>query len=131
MRNYLIVAIVAAISGAAITKYYWPTNKITEVAVTHTDIVTQVREVVRPDGTKEITTITTDKTVKKDTNTVVAVSSKPKYQASISATRPVEYLTGGPIIYGVQIDYNILGPITLGVRADTSKQVGLVVGVAF
>ena len=131
MKNYLIVALAAALSGAAITKYYWPTERSTEVEVVRNNVVTETREITKADGTKEVVTVVTDKTTKKETATVVAVSTKPKYHVSISATRSLNYLTGGDVIYGAQLDYNVLGPVTLGVRADTSKQFGLVIGVAF
>lgn len=131
MRYYLIGVLAAATLGAGVTKYYWPNNVTTEIEVIRNNIVTEVREIVRPDGSKETTTVTTDKTTKKETATQTTVALKPKYHASISATRSVDALTSDKTIYGAQLDYNILGPFTVGVRADTSKQVGLVVGVSF
>lgn len=135
MIKYVIIILVSVAIGATITKLYYPTlQTVTETKeVVRNNVVTEVHEVIRTDGSKEIITVTVDKTVKKDTSSVVAVVAPklPQYHASISATRSTDALLNGDVVYGAQLDYNVIGPISVGVRADTSKQIGLVVGVAF
>lgn len=135
MKYYLATALVSVAIGATVTKFYYPTlQTVTETKeVVRNNVVTEIREVIRTDGSKEIITVTIDKTVKKETASVVAISAppKPKYHASISATRSAEALLSDSMVYGAQIDYAILGPISVGIRADSTKQIGLVVGVAF
>ena len=135
MIKYAILILVSVVIGATITKLYYPTLRtVTETKeVVRNDIVTEVHEVVRKDGTHEIVTVIVDKSVKKETASVVATipSAKPKYHLTFSASKPIKELASDNMVYGAQLDYAILGPISLGVRVDTSKQIGLVIGVAF
>lgn len=137
MKYYLATAVVAAVIGASITKYYYPTlQTVTETKeVVRNNVVTEIHEVTRTDGTKEVITVVIDKTVKKETASVVATAAplKPKYHASVSVTRSADELlnNGATMVYGAQLDYNVLGPISVGIRADSSKQIGLTLGVAF
>lgn len=135
MKIYISIALIAAISGAALTKHYWPTQVTTtkEIEVVKTNVVTEVREVVRVDGTKETVTIIKDTSTKKSTDTTVAIAAPPKplWNVSLSATRSSNELLHGKLIYGVQATYNLLGPFSLGARVDTEKQIGLVLGMEF
>jgi hypothetical protein len=72
LKNYLVVGIISFVLGGAVIKYYWPTpvnvdNKQTvETGDTKNNIITVTTEKVKADGTKEITTTTTDKSEKKE-----------------------------------------------------------------
>ena len=118
-------------AGGAITKHYWPTIKNVETEVVRNNIVTEVREVVKPNGTKETVTVVRDNSTSKSTNTKIEVPKKPQWHASISATCSTQDLKCQKTIYGAQLDYNFAGPFTIGVRADTEKQVGLTLGFSF
>lgn len=135
MKTNLIIAAICLLLGAALTKYYFPTlrTETKEVEVIRNNIVTEIREVVRQDGTKEIVTVVKDTSTKKstDTSTVLAAPPKPKWHATVSATRSPSDLFSAATIYGAQLDYNVLGPLSIGIRADTSKQIGLTLGVSF
>lgn len=135
MKLNLIIAALCLLIGAGVAKYYFPTlrTETKEVEVVKNNIVTEVREIIRTDGSKEVITVVKDTSTKKstDTSTVLAASPKPKWHATVSGSRSATDLLNAPLVYGAQIDYNILGPLTVGIRADSSKQVGLTIGVAF
>ncbi len=66
----ILLVIVAAVS-AAVTRYYYPKieykNQEVIVEVIKTDVRTIIKEIIRPDGTKETITDTTDKSTRKET----------------------------------------------------------------
>lgn len=134
MNNKVVVVVCAACLalGLYLGKTMFATVETKEVQkeVVRKDIVTVVKEVVRPDGTKETETISTDKSVEKSDKTVVmsAVNAAPNWFISASLERNS---LDGPSVYGVQVERRILGPFSLGVRVNTEKTVGLVIGMEF
>lgn len=131
LTKYIILFVVAAGAGSAVTKYYWPTTKNVGTEVVRNNIITQVREVVRQDGTKEIVTVVTDTSTKKSKEVKTEVAKKPQWHATLSASCPIGDLRCTKTVYGAQLDYNFAGPFTIGVRADTENQVGITFGVSF
>jgi len=70
IKNVTILVLIVAALSAALTRYYFPkvemkTQEITKEVIRN-DIRTIVKEVTRPDGSKEVITETTDKTVKRE-----------------------------------------------------------------
>jgi hypothetical protein len=120
------------LTGLYIGKTYYSRTEVKEVEkeVVRTDVVTVVKTVERPDGTKETTATTTDKSVAKKDSSITSVTAvaKPDWHISISSSRS---LSNVELIYGLQIERRILGPFSLGIRADTEKQIGLVIGMEF
>lgn len=120
------IVLVVAVMSTALTKYYWPNveskTQVVERQVIKTDVVTVVKEVTRVDGTKEIVTTTTDKTVKKEdtkaTEVKIAIKSK--------------YIFGGGIVsnfkdkpdYEISAGMRIIGPIFGQVKYQTNGSIG-------
>jgi len=100
-----------------------------EKEVIKRDVVTIVKEVVRPDGTKDTTTTTTDRSKENRTDSSTVVKAAPLYHISAIASIP---LNASPTpIYGIQIERRFAGPFFLGVNAQTNLHIGLVVGMEF
>lgn len=115
------------------------TKQDTEIDVNkHKD--TTVTETVRPDGTKQVVTHTTEDTNKQtntektdETNTqtdskTTEVSSTSKVTVSVLTATSTD-LHG--IVYGGSVTKPVLGPITLGVFGFTSGVFGASVGLTF
>lgn len=136
MNPKICVALVVLALGLGIyvgKSQYSKTETVeVEKEVIKRDVVTVVKEVVRPDGTKETETTTIDKSKeKKDTLTSVATGTiKPDWHISISASAASVAEISSPA-YGFQIERRILGPFSAGLRIQTDKQIGLVVGYEF
>jgi len=137
--NYKIASIAAvliAIAGFAVgSKLGSKTvteTKIVEVEkqVVKRDVVTQIKVVTRPDGTKEEVTLITDKTTEtKDVAKTLDTKTKPDWHVSGAASVNVSDLTKQ--IYSATIERRVLGNVFIGATLNTSKQVGLVVGMEF
>lgn len=133
-KIYTALIAVALGLGVYIGKQAFSVTKTVEVekAVVRNDIVTVVKEVVKPDGTKEIVSTTTDKSVERKDSTVVKAVAAPQPQWHISASASVQPSSGSyQPVYGLQVERSILGPFSIGVHADTNKQIGLVIGYEF
>jgi len=116
----------------AVTHYgsYWygsqkPAEvKIVEKEVIKKDVITQIVEVVRPDGTKETKTIIIDKSTEKSSkNTEIT-------------QRPKDWLVGAYYkvnspAYGISANRRVLGPIFVNVSADTGRNLTVGLGMEF
>jgi hypothetical protein len=126
-----VVAILAAlVLGLWLGKSQFPRTetKVVEKEVVKRDVVTVTKEVVRPDGTKETVTTSTDKS-----QSVADKSSSIKTEASqwhVSAAIKRESLVSQDI-YALTIERRVLGPVHVGVTVDTKQTIGLVVGMEF
>lgn len=132
-RNVLILMVLVAVASAGLTRYYFPQVEFKNVEVTkevvRNDIRTIVKEVVRPDGTKEIITETTDKSVKKETSSSeTLIAAKPQWMFDIGARANI---SDREIFYDLQVQRRILGPFFLGAKASTDKTVGVSIGMEF
>lgn len=128
--------IVAALGlGIYIGKSYFSKTQTVEVEkeVQKSDVVTVVHEIVKPDGSKETTSTTTDKSVtNKDAKSSIVSVAPPPPNWHVSASYAVEPLSGSyQPIYGLQVERRILGPFSVGVRAQSDKQIGVVVSYEF
>jgi hypothetical protein len=130
MHKIYTALIVAALgAGIYIGKSMFSKTVEVEKEVVRTDVVTVVKTIERKDGTKETTSTTTDKSVaKKDSTSTVAVVPRSQYHVSVSGSRSLD---DSNIVYGLQIEKSFIGPLSLGVRVQTDKQIGLVVGYEF
>lgn len=101
-----------------------------EKEVVRTDIVTVVREIIKPDGTKETISTLTDKSVarKDSSHSTSKAETSPNWHISASAARSLESAVP---VYGLQIERRILGPISVGINVNSERQIGLVVGYEF
>jgi hypothetical protein len=102
-------------------------TKTVEVERVQKDVVTVTKEVVRPDGTREIISTMTDKSKESSTKTATVMAPKD-WHISVSDNRTS--LTSADV-YGLQIERRVLGDISMSVRVQTDKSVGLVVGLEF
>ena len=133
MKNILLTGAICLILGVGLGSQIFPRIKTetveTEKEVVRKDVVTVVKEVIRPDGTKETTSTTTDKTKENKSATVTSKTLASNYHISISATTNDIKLQ--EIVYGVQVQKRIAGPLFLGLTVNTQKQAGISVGMEF
>lgn len=131
-RNIAIGLVVCVALGYSLGRYFQP-PKVETVEVTKEvikkDVVTVVKEVVRPDGTKETETTTTDRTTEtSNTSNSSKVAIKPAWKVNAM----VGYNIGQPKVeYGVMAQKNFIGPISLGAYATTERTIGVTVGLEF
>jgi hypothetical protein len=137
MANYKIifVALLASfVLGVGVAYKLLPPKvetktEVQEREVTKNHIVTVVKEVTRPDGTKEKTSTTTDTSVEhKDRQITIEKAAVKDWFVTAGVAK--ESLTG-PEIYQLSVNRRILGPIYLGASATTEKQIGINVGLEF
>lgn len=134
LKVYGIAALVFVVS--LVSAYQYGKSKaavVTQVqevekVVEKRDVITVVKEVTRPDGTKETITTKEDKSVinsKREKETIVA-----KNDWFISAGAGYNF---DKTAIGYQIDINrrVLGDIFIGAWGSTNKEAGLKVGVEF
>lgn len=131
-RNVVILMVLVAAASAGITRYYFPQlefkNTETVKEVVRNDVRTIVKEVTRPDGTKETVTETTDKSVKKESSTSeTIISAKPQWMFDIGARAN----SSREIFYDLQVQRRIAGPFFLGAKASTDKTIGVSIGMEF
>jgi hypothetical protein len=127
MRRYIIIAIIAAAAGAAITKTYFISTKIetVEKEVIKDRIITVIKERKNPDGSSEKETIIdeTKKEVRDKKETVVLAPPAPDWSVGLASDLKQ--------LYRLDVQRRVVGPVHAGVWADTSKQVGLSVRIDF
>lgn len=94
---------------------------IKEVEVVKKDVVTVIKEIVRPDGTKETVTTITDKTKetsKKDSkseSSTVIVYAKPQWRVQSSSS-----LETNPK-FGLGLERRVLGSVFMGIGTTNVK----------
>lgn len=129
MKNYIIVAAIAFITGAVGVKFLFPTvqEKIVEkqVDVIQKDTVTEVREVTKPDGSRETITVIVDKSKEKKESSKVIAIAKPDWHLSVAAVGLKDRY------YQLQLERRVIGEIHVGVLANTKKEIGLTIGMSF
>lgn len=140
--KYIVIAVLAVGGlGYATGRYLQPAKveirieeKIKEVEVVKHDVRTVIREVTRPDGTKETETVIEDKTQEsrqkesERKEEKIVTNDKPQWKANVLLTTKQGLL--GPA-YGASVERRILGPIFAGAFANTDKVIGVTVGIEF
>lgn len=119
--------------GYKVTKGAIKPEVKTEVKEVSVDkIITKVvtKEITRPDGTKEVVTVTDrdEKVVKTNTNTIIV--DKNKWIATIDVSKSFRDLTEKEV-YGLNVSRRIIGDVFVGGRVTTNRDVGVVIGVQF
>lgn len=129
MRGVIALLVALAI-GYSLGRYLQPPEiRIEEREVTiHHDTVTTIREIVHVDGSKEIVTIIDDKTKEESTTKTETSTMRPQWLVT-AGFNPKCVTTG--YLYEVSVSRRVLGPIMVGVFANTDKNIGLNVGLEF
>lgn len=131
--NIAIALLVCIGLGYGIGRYVQPAKvevKETTKEVIKRDVVTVVKEITRPDGTKETETRTEDRSTE---------TSDTAKNSKVTAQRPAWKVNGmigyvsdkSKTEYGVMVQKDYIGPVSLGAYATTEKTVGLTVGFSF
>jgi len=137
-KQLAVAFLLVAAAGVAAGRYINPRVEIKveehtkEVEVVKRDVKTVIKQVERPDGTKETETTIEDKTrsetQKESDKESSKIVSNEKAQWKISAHLvPKEGLLGP--VYGASVERRILGPIFAGAFGNTDKVFGLSVGI--
>lgn len=130
MKNLLISGVVGAVLGAALAIYLRPATiveKEVQNEVVRKDVVTVIKEVVRPDGTKETSTTTTDKSKENKQNTIVKAELPKRPDWLLSAG----YDLNKENSIELAVQRRIIGPVFLGIGADQKGTVKALVTVEF
>ena len=137
----LLALLLVGLGGYGAGRYMTPakiqvkTEIITkEVEVTKKDVKIIEHEIKRPDGTIDKTTTTEDKTVVSDSRdskskaSEVVVGVKPQWKVQALTTfKPTSF----SYLYGISVERRILGPVFVGVHANTDKNVGISLSFEF
>ncbi len=128
---YSVVLVALSVAG---TRYLWPQietqTKIEEKEVVRTDVRTVIREVVKPDGSKETVTEIIDKSKQSSTKESLQITTR-KNDWFVTAGVAAELGNFQQQTYNLQVNRRILGPIFLGVSGNTRREVGVAVGFEF
>lgn len=132
-----VISIVLALGGYAVGRYLQPpevvtkeVEKIKEVEVIKRDVKTIIKEVVRPDGSKETTT-TIDESTRENTRRqtdnqkeVIVAASKPQWKAGLTAKASISNIVP---VYGVQVERRVMGPFFVNAQgwSDGTAALGL------
>jgi len=103
----------------------------TEKEVKRNDITTVVKEIKKADGTIEIVTTTVDKTketIDKKLVAKVTEARKNLYHVAVASDHMIKGTQG---LYSLTIERELISSFTLGIKADTDKNVGVVLGFNF
>jgi hypothetical protein len=128
--NYKIVFIIAAVGfiggwQAASQRCSNTTAKTTTEETSHTKTITKT--VKQPDGT--ITIISTiDERAKSNT---VASLPVPRKKTNVSVLMSNDFSARFKPVYGISVQRELLGPITVGVFGLTNSTVGVSIGINF
>ncbi len=156
-RTKIIIVVIALATSFAVGRYTVSEKvrietKIVEVEkktdnkkrdeVKKKNTKTTVTETDKPDGTKTITTETTDTGVDTSTDTEVATDStnkasdtikevtKGESKVTLSALGGIDF-TNGHYVFGASVTRPILGPLTLGIWGLTDMTAGISLGLQF
>lgn len=132
------IVVISMIIGGAITAKFVSSREVVKTqtidrVVVQDHVVTVVKEIDRPDGTKEITTTADQVTNKTDNSIKSAEDLKPPELKNWMVSGGIGLDFDGTVdkVYDVNINRRILGPIFVGAWANTKSQAGLNVGFEF
>jgi len=133
IKKILVISLASLALGVYLGKKFTPpvveTKEVTKDVIQH-DVVTVTKEVIRPDGTKEVLTTSTDKSQEKKEKVEVKTVAQLPPNWHISASLERASLTSTNI-YALQVERRILGPAFLSLRVNTDKVIGIGVGYEF
>ena len=135
--NYKLLGIYTLVIVAlsvGITKRLWPTTqsstKIEEREVVKKDVQTVIKEVVRPDGTKETVTTIVDHSKESSKKTLEQLVMKQNdWFVAAGAEARLNELNNP--IYKLEVNRRILGDVYVGATANTQGTFGLQIGFSF
>jgi len=141
-KKYIVMAIVFMCAvGYAFGRYFQPPQVVTkevevikEVEVVKREVKTIIKEVTRPDGTKETTTTideNTKETTRKDQNRqneTIVTAQKPQWKVDLMVKAS---LTNIIPVYGASVQRRILGPMFVGVQGWGDQSAGVSLGMEF
>lgn len=130
MNKFIIGALALGV-GIAGTRYLWPRieykHTVQEKEVIRKDIVTVIKEVVRPDGSKETVTEIVDRSKESSTRKeTLTKAAQPQWSVGAYTTFNEKIPT-----YTVTVDRRILGPFSLGVYGQTNSTFGAGIRLEF
>lgn len=132
MSKQIVFSALLVAASVAATRYYWPAVRtqtvVQEKEVIRKDVRTIIREVVRPDGSKETTTEIVDRSKQDNSSSHTVSTYRANWQAAVTAKADLSNLQP---VYGVQVGYRVLGPAWVGVGISTDKTVTAFVGFEF
>lgn len=117
IKTIAIVAIVLFVSGYGAGRYFQPPRietkiEVQEKEVIKKDVVTVIKEITKPDGTKELVTVITDKSTEKKDKQFESVVSKPAEKQWLASVGVNPFAVTDT--YSAKIDRRVLGPIFVG-----------------
>jgi len=134
LRPMLIALVIGLVIGSI--GGCWATKKLTkpevrteiqEKEIVRTDIRTVTRTVERPDGSKETVVETVDKTKSVASKQAVVEVSKPNWSAGVAVEADYKLQP----VYEIELNRRVLGPIFVGVSANTEAELGIRLNVEF
>lgn len=134
MKNKIIMIVISLLVGAGVGWYAKkPTSEVREkeVEVIKKDIVTVVKEVTRPDGSKEIVTTTTDKSSEnKVTDKKTTILPNRDWKAGVGIHQSVKH-PDLDRVYSVSVERRVFDKVWVGVQGQTDGMAGLSVSIEF
>lgn len=133
IKNTAILVLIVAALSAGLTRYFFPQVEFKNVEITKevikNDIKTIIKEVTRPDGSKEIVTEIVDKSTKKETTkSETIIAAKPQWMFNVGARMNV---SNRDLYYDLQAHRRIMGPFYLGASVSTDKTIGVSIGMEY
>lgn len=133
-KSAAIYTLIVAALAVSATKRLWPTidTKLTiqEKEVIKKDIQTVIKEVVKPDGTKETVTTIVDRSKESSKKTLEQIVTK-KNDWFVAAGAEAKLNELNTPSYKVEVNRRIIGDIFVGATANTQGTVGLQIGFTF
>lgn len=144
IRNYIIIAISCLLIGRYVLQPKQQVKEVVKVVEVEKRVKeekrktrTETREVVKPDGSKEVTTVTTEDTASKETGSKESKVDKTlvaKQGSGITlgvlALKDLDQFSDKPE-FGVLTAVPVFGNISVVGTADTTKRVGLGLAMEF
>ena len=136
LKTWIISIVAVAALAYATGRYLQPAKvEIKEVEkiveVIKRDVHTVIREVVRPDGSKEVVTVIDDKTretnKKESSKETIITNIKPQWR--VQGIADLTHLAAP--VYGVGIERRILGPVFAGAFVKANREYGVSVSLEF
>ncbi len=123
----VLVAIIGALAFY-VGSTYGSKTEVVEREVTKYQVVTQIKEVVKPDGTKVTDTIITDtgKTVKDSVITIAQPLPMNRAAVTVHSTDLRE-----PHSYTLTYERRLMGPVWIGASYNTKQVYGLTLAIEF
>lgn len=130
--KYIVLLMVgSAIAGALLTSKYQksicpPVSD--QKVITKDQIVTEVHEVIKPDGSKITDTKRTEEFHQEENILIPQVlpSSSWRINGGIGYAFSVQSYA-----YSIQLDRRLIGPVWVGIRGNNLKEVDVMLGVEF